>query len=213
MIDDNQALKELSDEELMHRVQEDDAAAFEELVERYQHCLNTYIARFLGSGSHVEDILQETFIRVWRHRSRYKTIARFSTWVYTIAGNLSKTELRRQRVRRSVPIKTGGESRDDEAVDVVDETARTDDQVRRNEIRRTVSREIARLPDVYRGAVILRDVQDRSYDEIAGILNVPVGTVKSKVHRGRAILQKRLSPLLDLGEKEQWNKRKRKEDR
>lgn len=185
----------MTDEELMALVQEDDTAAFEVLVERYQHALMTFISRFLGRGPHVEDILQEAFIRVWRHRRHYKTVAKFSTWVYTIAGNLAKTELRRLKIRRSVPIRTGGESIEDESVDVVDDGATPEESARRREIREMVNKEIERLPEVYRVAVILRDLQDKTYEEIAEILNIPVGTVKSRVNRGRARLQKKLKVL------------------
>lgn len=183
---------DLTDEELMALVQKDDAVAFEHLVQRYQHPLMTFIARFLGPGSHTQDVLQETYIRVWKHRHHYKTVAKFSTWVYTIAGNLSKTELRRQKIRRMVPIRTGGESPEDESIDVEDPGPATDEQARREEIRRVVNREIQKLPDAYRSAVILRDLQNKSYEEIAEILNVPIGTIKSRVNRGRARLQKRL---------------------
>ncbi|MBS1262438.1 MAG: ECF RNA polymerase sigma-E factor [Calditrichaeota bacterium] len=190
-----QPYRDLTDEELMALVQQDDEIAFELLVERYQHPLMTFISRFLGAGSHTQDVLQETYIRVWRHRHHYKTVARFSTWVYTIAGNLSKTELRRQKIRRMVPIRTGGESPEDESVDVEDPGPATDERARRNEIRRRVNQEMQRLPDAYRAAVILRDLQNKSYEEIAEILNVPIGTIKSRVNRGRARLQKRLKAL------------------
>ena len=186
-----------TDEELMALVQENDTEAFEELVERYQHALTTFISRFLGPGPHVQDVLQEAFIRVWRHRRHYKTVAKFSTWVYTIAGNLAKTELRRQKIRRTLPIRTGGEPREDEAIDVIDEEAAPDEDALRSEIRTRVSREIQRLPAVYRAAVVLRDIQDKSYEEISEILNVPVGTVKSRVNRGRARLQKKLRDLYE----------------
>lgn len=187
---------DLSDEELMALVQENDEGAFEMLVERYQHALASFISRYLGHGDQVNDILQETFIRVWRHRKHYKTVAKFSTWVYTIAGNLAKTELRRWKVRRSVPIRTGGESIEDEAVDIVDENADPTDNMRRSEIREHINREIQLLPEVYRQAVILRDLEDRSYEEISELLDVPVGTVKSRVNRGRERLQDRLRGLI-----------------
>ncbi|HEB83847.1 MAG TPA: sigma-70 family RNA polymerase sigma factor [Bacteroidetes bacterium] len=189
-----------SDEELMALVQGNDPDAFEELVNRYQHALSTFIARYLGPGAHVEDTLQETFIRVWKHRSHYKTVAKFSTWVYTIAGNLAKTELRRQKIRRTVYIRTGGEPREEEGVDVVDESALPEERVEREEIRHMVAREMQRLPTAYRAAVILRDIQDKPYEEIAEILRVPVGTVKSRVNRGRARLQKKLGILRDPGQ-------------
>jgi len=186
-----------SDEELMALVQANDTVAFEEIVERYQHALTTFISRFLGAGPHVEDVLQETFIRVWRHRRHYKTVAKFSTWVYTIAGNLAKTELRRQKIRRTLSIRTGGESREDEAVDVIDVDMAPEEDALRSEIRTRVAREMQRLPVAYRAAVILRDIQDKSYEEISDILNVPVGTVKSRINRGRARLQKRLRDLVE----------------
>lgn len=201
--EENNRLQGLSDEDLMKEVQANDTAAFEELVNRYQHALTTFISKFVGSGPHVEDILQEAFIRVWRHRKQYKTVAKFSTWVYTIAGNLAKTELRRNKIRRSVYIRTGGEPREEEGVDVVDPVADPERDAGREEIRRLVAKEIQRLPKVYRAAVILRDVQDKSYEEIAEILNVPVGTVKSRVNRGRARLQKRLGNLREPGQ-EGW---------
>lgn len=188
---------DLTDEDLMALVQKDDVTAFEHLVERYQHPLLTFIARFLGPGPHTQDVLQEAYIRVWKHRHHYKTVAKFSTWVYTIAGNLSKTELRRQRIRRMVPIRTGGESPEDESVDVEDSGPATDERARRAEIRAMVQAEIKKLPDAYRSAVILRDLQNKSYEEIAEILNVPIGTIKSRVNRGRARLQKKLQVLRD----------------
>ncbi|MFH0881470.1 MAG: sigma-70 family RNA polymerase sigma factor [bacterium] len=187
---------DMADEELMALVQENDEVAFELLVERYQHVLASFVSRYLGHGDQVQDILQETFIRVWRHRKHYRTVAKFSTWIYTIAGNLAKTELRRWKVRRSVPIRTGGESPEDEAVDLVDEDADPTDNTRREEIRETITREIQLLPEVYRQAVILRDLEDKSYEEISELLDVPVGTVKSRVNRGRERLQVRLRGLL-----------------
>jgi len=192
--------KDLTDEELMALVQENDEYSFEEIVLRYQHALTTFITRFVGCGSHVEDILQETFIRVWKHRQRYKTVARFSTWVYTIAGNLAKTELRRLKIRRSVYIRTGGEPLEEEGIDVVDTSADPESDAAREEIRRLVTKEIQHLPEAYRMAVILRDVNDKSYEEVSEILGVPVGTVKSRINRGRTRLQKRLASLREPGQ-------------
>ncbi len=192
--------QEITDEELMARVQQDDEFAFEELVSRYQHQLTTFISNFVGQGAHTQDILQETFIRVWKHRMRYKTIAKFSTWVYTIAGNLAKTELRRQKIRRAFRINTGGEDQEESGVDVEDEFADPEQDALRSEIATVVRKEMSRLPKVYRSAVILRDIQDKSYEEVADILNIPVGTVKSRVNRGRTILKKQLGSLREPGQ-------------
>ncbi len=200
MVDNSVEFKKMTDEDLMAMVQQDDAIAFEELVGRYQQPLMNFISRFVGRGPIVEDILQDAFIRVWRHRMRYKTVAKFSTWIYTIAGNLAKTELRRKKIRRMVPIRTGGESIEEEGVDVVDTSSNPERDADRSEIRRRVQEEIAKLPEAYRQAVILRDINDKSYEEIADILRVPVGTVKSRVNRGRARLQKKLGGLRDPGQ-------------
>ena len=200
MNNENIDLKEMSDEELMARVQSNDEYAFELLVERYQHALTTFDGRFVGHAPHVQDILQETFIRVWRHRMRYKTVAKFSTWVFTIAGNLSKTELRRRKIRRGVYIGTGSETHDEERIDIVDEFADPERDAEREEIRRVVAEEMEKLPDAYRAAVILRDIHDKSYEEISDILGVPVGTIKSRVNRGRQRLQKRLGGLREPGQ-------------
>ncbi len=195
-----QAFADLTDEDLMARVQQNDEYAFEELVNRYQHQLTTFIGNFVGQGAHTQDILQETFIRVWKHRMRYKTVAKFSTWVYTIAGNLAKTELRRQKIRRAFRINTGGEAQEEEGIDVEDQFADPEQDALRSEIAEVVRREMGRLPKVYRSAVILRDIQDKSYEEVAEILQIPVGTVKSRVNRGRSILQKKLGSLREPGQ-------------
>ena len=200
MSNEQTPLSKMTDEELMARVQQNDEMAFELLVERYQHALTTFVSRFVGRGPHVQDILQETFIRVWRHRMRYKTVAKFSTWVFTIAGNLSKTELRRRKIRRGVYIGTGSDSHDEERIDVVDEDADPERDAERSEIRRVVLEEMEKLPVAYKAAVILRDIHDKSYEEIGEILRVPVGTIKSRVNRGRQRLQKVLGVLRDPGQ-------------
>ncbi|MDP8205854.1 MAG: sigma-70 family RNA polymerase sigma factor [Candidatus Electryonea clarkiae] len=200
MAPESKKYKDITDEELMAMVQQDDEMAFEELVTRYQHPLTTFVSRFVRPGPHVEDILQEAFIRVWRHRRRYKTVAKFSTWVFTIAGNLAKTELRRLKIRRNVTIRTGGESMEEEGVDVIDEHQDPENDAEREEIRRVVMEEMEKLPKAYRAAVILRDINDKTYDEIAEILRVPVGTIKSRVNRGRTQLKKKLGKLRDPGQ-------------
>ncbi|MBU0691789.1 sigma-70 family RNA polymerase sigma factor [bacterium] len=183
----------LTDEELILAFQQNNEAAFDEIVKRYQNPLFNFVGRLLGDNFYGEDIVQETFLRVYRNKHRYHQVAKFSTWIYTIASNLAKTELRRRKVRNFFSISSkGSEERDydieDSSMDVVKEV----DGAMRTQM---ILREIDKLPRHFKEAVLLRDVQDLSYEEISTILDVPLGTVKSRVNRGRSRLQKKLSFL------------------
>ena len=141
-----------------------------------------------------EDIVQETFLRVYRNKHRYHQIAKFSTWIYTIASNLAKSELRRRKIRNFFSISSkGADERDYDLPDASSNVERDVDGALKNEI---ILREIGALPAHFREAVLLRDVQEFSYEEISKILKVPLGTVKSRVNRGRSRLQKRLRFLV-----------------
>ncbi|MBM3328272.1 MAG: sigma-70 family RNA polymerase sigma factor [Calditrichaeota bacterium] len=189
----------VTDEELIRRFQSGEDGAFDLIVARYRGPLFNFIYRILGDPAFSEDILQETFIRVWTNRSSYREIAKFSTWIYTIAGNLTKSELRRQKIRRWVFLgggKSGNSREDEKPLDIVDDNADPERDLERRTIQRRVDAEIAKLPLVFREVIVLRDVQELSYEEIGSILQIPLGTVKSRVNRGRARLQERLKDLL-----------------
>lgn len=183
-----------SDEELIARFQNGDVYAFEQIVLRYKDPLINFIYHFLGDRIDAEDVVQETFLRVYRNKHLYRNVAKFSTWIYTIAGNLAKTELRRRRRRKIFSLsQLGYENRDYEITDTVP----TPDGLVDGEMNEGVIRkEIEALPVKFREVVVLRDVQEFSYEEISSILKIPIGTVKSRVNRGRMRLQKRLQPLL-----------------
>lgn len=186
-----------SDEVLIRQFQGGSASAFDEIVRRYRSPLFSFVYRIIGDPAFAEDLLQETFIRVWTNRDSYREVARFSTWIYTIAGNLAKSELRRRNIRRWTTLGGASSSDDDDRpLEVADESADPHRDLERRNIQRRVNEEIAKLPLVFRQAVILRDVQELSYEEIGEILNIPLGTVKSRVNRGRLRLQKRLKDLL-----------------
>jgi len=184
-----------TDEDLILAFQNGDATAFEEIVRRYRDPLFNFVVRLLGDAFFSEDIVQETFLRVYRNRHRYHQVAKFSTWIYTIASNLAKTELRRRKVRNFFSISSKGEDEKDyDLVDTSTDIERDVDGALKGEV---ILKEINALPYHFREAVLLRDVQDLSYEEISQILNVPLGTVKSRVNRGRSRLQKRLKFLID----------------
>ena len=186
---------EPSDEELIERFQKGDREAFEKIVERYKDQLLNFAYRFLGSRQEAEDVVQDTFLRVYRNRKAYRRVARFSTWIYTIAGNLAKTELRKRKRRKLFSISDlGFEEKDYEISDL---SHNPEDDVEGTLKEEIIQSEIEKLPPKFREVIILRDVQGLSYEEIALILKIPIGTVKSRVNRARLRLQKRLKHLLE----------------
>lgn len=185
----------VADEELIYRFQNGDVYAFDQLVYRYKDPLINFVYNFLGDRIDAEDVVQETFLRVFKKKHMYRNIAKFSTWIYTIAGNLAKTELRRRRRRRIMSISQIGY--DDRDYDIPDDMLTPDKKVNSDINEKSIREEIQNLPAKFREVVVLRDIQEFSYEEISDILKIPIGTVKSRVNRGRSRLQKRLKYLLD----------------
>ena len=184
-----------TDEELIARFQEGDAYAFDEIVHRYKDPLTNFVYHFLGDRIDAEDVIQETFIRLYKKKHLYRNVAKFSTWIYTIAGNLAKTELRRRRRRRILSLSQIGF--DDKDYEIPGDM-QTPEQIVDGDMKETIiKKEIDELPVKFKEVVILRDIQEFSYEEISQMLNIPIGTVKSRVNRGRLRLQKRLKYLLN----------------
>lgn len=186
---------QISDEDLIERFQQGDTGAYESIVKRYKDQLLNFVFRFLANEEEAEDVVQETFMRVYRNRFAYSRVAKFSTWIYTIAGNLARTELRRRKRRRLFSISDMGlEDRDYEISDEVFNPEIHVDSALQEEI---IQREISKLSPKFREVIILRDVQELSYEEISKIIRVPIGTVKSRVNRARLRLQNRLKNILE----------------
>ncbi|MDH3267279.1 MAG: sigma-70 family RNA polymerase sigma factor [Ignavibacteria bacterium] len=187
-------LRELSDEELILEFQKNNTeAAFNILVQKYKNPLTNFVFRFLGDYEACADVVQETMIKVYRYKDSYSSVAKFSTWVYTIAGNLARTEYRRQRRRNIFSINDYGEEH--KTYDLPDESYRPDvitDSGIKDEI---IQKALLKVKEAYREAVILRDIQGMSYEEISEILGVNEGTVKSRINRGRAQLQELLKGI------------------
>jgi len=190
----DKSLLELSDEELILEFQKNNTEnAFNILVQRYKNPLSNFVFRFLGDYESCADVVQETMIKVYRYKDSYSSVAKFSTWVFTIAGNLARTEYRRQRRRNLFSINDYGE--DHSTYDLPDETYRPDvatDSGIKDEI---IQKALLKVKETYREAVILRDIQGLSYEEISEILGVNEGTVKSRINRGRAQLQELLKGI------------------
>ena len=182
-----------TDEELIARFQEGDEQAYTELVNRYRDKLITFVYRFVNEFEKAEDIVQDTLLKLYTHKHYYRNIAKFSTWIYTIAGNLAKTELRKRGTRKEIRIsQMGPEDRDYELPSVAPDT----DEVAQSEyIEKKIQAAIQKLPLHFRTVTILRDIQELSYEEISKIVDVPLGTVKSRINRARIQLQKELIDL------------------
>ena len=168
------------------------------LVKRYRNPLYNFVYRFVGDRETAEDIIQETFLRCLKHSHQYPNIEQVSTWLYTIAGNLAKTELRRRKRWSWVPI--GPNSEEEERTsfyEPLDKGQLPGEKTDSRRVHASVVEAIHNLPDEFREAVLLRDLNNFSYEEIAKIINCPVGTVKSRVNRGRIRLQKSLQPLAE----------------
>ena len=186
MLDKN--LTEFSDEELIAEFQQNNTLqAFEILVQRYKNPLTNFVYRFLGDYESCNDVVQETMIKFYRNKDSYKSIAKFSTWIYTIAGNLAKTEYQRRRRRNFFSINSYGEEK--ENFEIPDESFRPDVITDSGIKEKIIQKALMQVSASYREAVILRDIQEMSYEEIAEIMRITVGTVKSKINRGRAQLQ------------------------
>ncbi len=182
-----------TDEVLIKRFQDGETDAFTELVSRYKDPLFNYVSRMLKDRVYAEDIVQETFVRVYRNRDRYQQIAKFSTWIYTIAINLTKTELRRQNLRRFFSL--SGVSDSGKALELPDNKINLEKSAEDSIVGQKIKESIDQLPKTFREVIILRDIQELSYEEISKITGVPLGTVKSRVNRGRTRLQKLLKDL------------------
>ncbi|MBN2357021.1 sigma-70 family RNA polymerase sigma factor [candidate division KSB1 bacterium] len=186
---------QISDEELIKRFQDGDLYAFDLIVSRYKDQLFNFTYRFLGSAQEAEDVVQETFLRIFRNRFAYRQIAKFSTWIYTIAGNLAKTELRKRKRRKIVYISDLGF--DDKEYEIEDVKANTEREVESSLAEKHIQKAIEELPERFRKVILLVDVQELPYEEVSKILHLPLGTVKSRINRARLKLQAKLGDLMD----------------
>lgn len=187
-------LTELKDEELIKEFQDSNTLeAYEILVKRYKDPLMNFVYRFVGDRDACTDIVQDTMIKFYLNKDSYRSFAKFSTWIYTIAGNLAKNELKRRRRRVIFSISN---SDDERTPQIEDKMFLSPEKLTDGEIRsEIIEKALLKVKPVYREVVILRDIQDLSYEEISEITGLAIGTVKSRINRGRAQLQKLLKHI------------------
>lgn len=179
----------MSDEDLMELFQGDYEPAFNELVSRYQDRVHNFIYRYTHNHQDCEDIVQETFLRVYRSRHSYERIARFSTWLYTIAINLAKSHYKKKKRMPKVSIHKDPSDPNDFEMVMPDKGLTPDDVLHEKLCMEEVEKALAEIPEDFREVVVLRDLQQLTYEEIADITDLPMGTVKSRINRGRSKLQ------------------------
>lgn len=175
-----------------------ESRAFDAIVERYQMRLLNFVYRIVGDRERAEDLVQEAFIRVHRHLARFDRSKKFSTWVYTIASNLAKNELRNRSRNPLVLFSsiTQGWEDEERPLEFEDPTARPDDEFRRRHVREAVEKSVAQLPAHHREVFVLRELEGRSYEEIAEITHCNLGTVKSRLNRARNSFADIVEPAL-----------------
>jgi len=194
-IDNEQIEDTTSDHALLEATRLGDEDAFAELVGRYRNQITSYIYRMTSDYDGAVDLAQETFVRVFRAADRYQRSYAFSTYIYRIATNLAISELRKRKRRRLVSLTGFFQSSDGsepQELNPPDERPLQDSELVDFERRNAVQRAIGTLPEKYRAPLILRDVDGRSYDEIARILDTSEGTVKSRISRARGFLREKM---------------------
>ena len=188
---------EQSDLELVRRAQRAERGAFDLLVLRYQHKVVKLVARLLRDPAEAEDVAQEAFIKAYRALGSFRGDSAFYTWLYRIAVNTARNSIA-SRQRR--PLAYEAELSESEQSAVASRMSHTDTpeaNLLSEEIRTTVNRAIEELPEDLRTAIILREVEGLSYEEIAAAMDCPVGTVRSRIFRAREAIDRNLKPLLD----------------
>jgi RNA polymerase sigma-70 factor (ECF subfamily) len=177
-----------------------DGRAFAELVSRYRGRLLNFIARMIGDRERAEDLVQEAFIRVHRHLHRFDRSKKFSTWLYTIASNLAKNELRNRSRSPLIlyqSLRDGLGDDDQRPLEFEDSSARPDDLFANRHLRALIGATVARLAEHHRQVFVLRELEGRSYEEIAALTGCNLGTVKSRLNRARHAFAELITPLLD----------------
>jgi len=189
----------LEDEEIIRLFLEGERSRFKELVERYNQRLLNFIYRLIGDRERSEDLVQETFIRVYKHLRRFDTSKKFSTWVYTIASNLAKNELRNRSRNPIVLFQHIVKDWEDDhkPLEFIDNSKRPDDLFMRRHMKEVIEKAVEKLPANHRVVFVLRETEGKSYEEIAEITNCSLGTVKSRLNRARNNFAALIAPMLE----------------
>lgn len=193
------------DQALVERAQRGDQQAFGMLVEKYQRKLGRLLSRMVRDQAEVEDVVQESFIKAYRALPNFRGDSAFYTWLYRIGINTAKNYLvsmgRRPQVSRDIEIEDAENFEDGEDLRTLETP---ESELMTKEIAKTVNDTMMALPDDLRTAITLRELEGLSYEEIATLMNCPIGTVRSRIFRARETIAEKLRPLLDTPEDKRW---------
>jgi RNA polymerase sigma-70 factor (ECF subfamily) len=190
---------------LVERVQNGDKHAFDLLVIKYQRKLARLLSHFIRDAAEVEDVTQEAFIKAYRALPSFRGDSAFYTWLYRIGINTAKNFLVSQG--RKVPTIEGINNEDAEDFEdnsLLKEVNTPESELMSKQIAQTVSKSLDALPEELRSAIVLREIDGLSYEEIASIMNCPVGTVRSRIFRAREAISEQLRPLLGTSKDRRW---------
>jgi RNA polymerase sigma-70 factor (ECF subfamily) len=185
------------DQLLVEQVQKGDKRAFDLLIQKYQHRIVSLVARYVSDQSEAQDVAQEAFIKAYRAIDRFRGDSAFYTWLYRIAINTAKNWL---VARKRRPPASDIDAADAEQYDMesrLKEQGTPENEMMREEIKRTVFDTISELPDDLRTAIMLREMEGMSYEDIALTMDCPIGTVRSRIFRAREAIDEKLKPLVE----------------
>ncbi|MBU1426625.1 MAG: RNA polymerase sigma factor RpoE [Gammaproteobacteria bacterium] len=193
------------DQQLVERAQRGDKHAFELLVSKYQRRLGRLISRFVRNAAEAEDVTQDAFIKAYRALPSFRGDSAFYTWLYRIGINTAKNHLVAQgrRAPTSTPF-DAEEAEDFEDAALLHEVATPENELMSKQVVEVVNASLQELPDDLRTALTLREIEGLSYEEIAVVMNCPIGTVRSRIFRAREAIATNLRPLLGTSENTRW---------
>ncbi len=186
-----------TDEELMQLLRQGNHDVMVLIMRRYKQRIITFIFRFIGSYEVAVDLTQDVFVRVFRSRDTFSGNDKFSNWIFTIAANVARSEYKSMHIQATGPLNTIQLDNSEDSMHLADESYMPDESVDTTIIAQHIQKALMTLPTSQRIMIIMRDIQNLSYEEIAIIENIEIGTVKSRINRGRAQLQVMLKHLHD----------------
>ncbi|AKH39696.1 MULTISPECIES: RNA polymerase sigma factor RpoE [Nitrosomonas] len=194
------------DQQLVERVQHGDKHAFDLLVIKYQRKLARLLSQFIRDAAEVEDVAQETFIKAYRALPSFRGESAFYTWLYRIGINTAKNFLVSQgrKVPTTVSEFDNEEAENFEEAGRLREVSTPESELMTKQIAQTVNQSLDALPEELRTAIVLREIEGLSYEEIASIMNCPIGTVRSRIFRAREAIAEKLRPLLGTSKDKRW---------
>lgn len=193
------------DQQLVERVQRGDKHAFNLLVTKYQRKLGRLISRFVRDPAEAEDVTQDAFIKAYRALPSFRGESAFYTWLYRIGINTAKNHLLANK--RRAPTNTPFDAEDAESFEdggMLHEVTTPENELMSKQVVNVVQASLQQLPEDLRSALTLREIEGLSYEEIASVMNCPVGTVRSRIFRAREAIAENLRPLLETSKGTRW---------